>query len=145
LGPILDSTEPDLTAFKKLGGKLILYHGWLDQNISPRNSIQYFENVQEAMGGEKATQDFMRLFLMPGTGHCGGGPGPNTLDALSSLEQWVEKEQAPSQIIATHSTGGKVDRARPLCPYPQIAKYRGTGSIDDAASFVCASEQIRAK
>jgi feruloyl esterase len=145
LGPILDSTEPDLTAFKKLGGKLILYHGWLDQNISPRNSIQYFENVQEAMGGEKATQNFMRLFLMPGTGHCGGGPGPNTLDALSSLEQWVEKEQAPSQIIATHSTGGKVDRARPLCPYPQIAKYRGTGSIDDAASFVCASEQIRAK
>jgi feruloyl esterase len=91
------------------------------------------------MGGAKATQDFYRLFLAPGMGHCGGGAGPNTLDGLSSLEQWVEKEKAPDQIIATHATGGKVDRARPLCPYPQVATYKGTGSIDDPANFVCTS------
>lgn len=145
LGPILDSTDPDLSAFKKLGGKLIIYHGWLDQNISPRNSIQYFESVQEAMGGEKVTQDFLRLFMLPGMGHCGGGPGPNTLDALASLEQWVEKANVPDQIIATHSTGGKVDRARPLCPYPQVAKYKGTGSTDDPANFVCTLEEKAAK
>lgn len=141
LGPILNSVDPDLTAFKKLGGKLIMYHGWLDQNISPRNSIQYFESVQETMGGEKETQDFLRLFMAPGMGHCGGGPGPNTLDALTALEQWVEKGKAPDQIIATHSTGGNVDRSRPLCPYPQVAKYKGTGSTDDAANFVCTSER----
>jgi feruloyl esterase len=145
LSPILDSTNPDLTAFKKLGGKLIMYHGWIDQNISPRNSIQYFENVRETMGGEKETLDFVRLFLAPGMGHCGGGPGPNTLDALSALEQWVEKAKAPDSIIATHSTAGKVDRARPLCPYPQVAKYKGTGSTDDAANFICISETKSAK
>jgi len=142
LGPVLDSTNPDLTSFKKRGGKLIMYHGWLDQNIAPRNSIQYFESVQKKMGGEKQTQDFARLFLAPGMTHCGGGPGPNTLDALSSLEQWVEKAKAPDQIIATHSSGGKVDRARPLCPYPQVAKYKGTGSTDAAASFVCSLEEM---
>ena len=143
LGPILDSTDPDLTAFKKLGGKLILYHGWLDQNIAPRNSIRYFESVQETLGED--TKDFFRLFMLPGMGHCGGGPGPNTLDALSSLEQWVEKGKAPDQIIATHSTDGKVDRARPLCPYHQVAKYKGTGSTDDAANFVCTAEPNAAK
>jgi feruloyl esterase len=137
LGTILDSTNPDLTPFEKRGGKLIMYHGWLDQNISPRNSVQYFESVQKAMGGVKKTENFVRLFMAPGVEHCGGGPGPNTLDALSSLEQWVEKAKAPDQIIATHSTGGKVDRARPLCPYPQVAKYKGTGSTDDAANFIC--------
>jgi feruloyl esterase len=78
-------------------------------------------------------------------GHCGGGAGPNTLDALASLEQWVEKEKAPEQIIATHSTAGKVDRARPLCPYPQVAEYKGTGSMDDPANFVCTSKPKAAK
>jgi feruloyl esterase len=137
LGLVLDSVNPDLSLLKKQGGKLIQYHGWDDQNISPRNSIAYFESVQKAMGGAKATDDFYRLFLAPGMGHCGGGAGPNTLDALSSLEQWVEKGKAPDQIIATHSTAVKVDRSRPLCPYPLVATYKGTGSIDDAANFSC--------
>jgi feruloyl esterase len=137
LGPVLDSTDPDLGPFKKRGGKLILYHGWLDQNISPRNTIQYFETVKEKMGGERSTLDFARLFMAPGMAHCGGGPGPNTLDALSSLEQWVEKGKAPEIIIASHSGEGKVDRTRPLCPYPQVAKYKGTGSTDEAANFTC--------
>lgn len=140
LGPVLDSTNPDLGPFKNRGGKLILYHGWIDQNISPRNTIQYFESVQEKMGGEKNTGDFLRLFLAPGMGHCGGGLGPNTLDALTSLEQWVEKGTAPDRIIATHSSSGKVDRTRPLCPYPLVAKYKGTGSTDDASNFVCGLE-----
>jgi feruloyl esterase len=78
--------------------------------------------------------------MAPGMGHCGGGPGPNTLDALSSLEQWVEKGKAPDSIIATHSAGGKVDRARPLCSYPQFAKYKGMGSADDPANFICSSK-----
>jgi len=143
LGPVLDSTDPDLTPFKKLGGKLIQYHGWIDQNISPLNSISYYESVEKTMGGEKVTQDFYRLFLAPGMGHCGGGAGPNTLDGLSALEQWVEQGKAPDQIIATHATGGKVDRARPLCPYPQVAKYKGTGSTDDPANFVCTSESSK--
>jgi feruloyl esterase len=137
LGPVLDSTDPDLGPFKKRGGKLILYHGWLDQNISPRNTIQYFETVKEKMGGERSTLDFARLFMAPGMAHCGGGPGPNTLDALSSLEQWVEKGKAPEIIIASHSGEGKVDRTRPLCPYPRVAKYKGTGSTDEAANFTC--------
>jgi feruloyl esterase len=139
LGPILDSTNPNLAEFKKRGNKLIMYHGWIDQNISPRNSIKYFEEVEKTMGGKKQTEEFLRLFMAPGMAHCSGGPGPNKLDALASLEQWVEKGKAPDQIIATRSTDGNVDRARPLCPYPQVAKYKGSESIDDAANFVCTS------
>ena len=80
----------------------------------------------------------MRLFFAPGMAHCGGGEGPNVFDALTPLEQWREQGKAPTSILATHSTNGKVDRSRPLCPFPQVAKYKGTGSIDDAANFVCA-------
>ena len=138
LSPILNSIEPDLTAFKRLGGKLLMYHGWLDQNISPRNSIRYYENVEEVFGGDE-TRDFARLFLAPGMGHCGGGAGPNTFDALSALENWIEKKQAPQQIVASHTTNGQIDRTRPLCPYPQVAQYKGSGSIDYAANFVCGS------
>jgi feruloyl esterase len=70
-------------------------------------------------------------------GHCGGGEGPNVFDKVDALEQWVEKAHAPDQMIASHSTAGKIDRTRPLCPYPQVAQYQGTGSIDEAANFVC--------
>jgi feruloyl esterase len=79
----------------------------------------------------------VRLFLEPGMGHCGGGEGPNVFDKVGAMEQWVEKNQAPERIVATHLTNGKVDRTRPLCPYPQVAQYKGSGSIDDAANFVC--------
>jgi feruloyl esterase len=75
--------------------------------------------------------------MVPGMGHCRGGDGPNTFDALTALETWVEKGKAPDQIIASHSQAGKVDRTRPLCAYPMVARYKGTGSIDDAANFVC--------
>jgi feruloyl esterase len=91
------------------------------------------------MGGYDRTRDFFRLFMAPGMGHCAGGPGPNQFDAVIALEQWVERGVAPDILLATHSTAGKVDRTRPLCPYPQVARYKGVGSIDDAASFSCAA------
>jgi len=139
LGPILNATESDLSAFKGLGGKLIMYHGWLDQNIAPRNSINYYQSVVETMGGKRQTQSFLRLFMAPGMQHCGGGPGPDTFDSLASLEQWVEKDKAPNKIIASHVTNGVVDRTRPLCVYPQVAQYKGKGDTNDAANFVCVS------
>ena len=137
LGPILDSTDPDLAAFKSHGGRLIMYHGWVDAAIAPRNSINYYQAVREAMGGDGETESFLRLFMVPGMGHCGGGPGPNSFDALGALEQWVENGKAPDLILASHLTNGAVDRTRPLCPFPLVAKYRGTGSTDQATSFEC--------
>jgi feruloyl esterase len=77
--------------------------------------------------------------MVPGMTHCGGGPGPNTFDSISAIEQWVEKGKAPEQMIASHSADGKVDRTRPVCAYPQVAKYKGSGSIDDAMNFACAA------
>jgi feruloyl esterase len=101
--------------------------------------IQYYRRVVDAIGGSSKASGQVRLFLAPGMGHCGGGEGPNVFDKVGALEQWVEQRKAPDKIIASHVAAGKVDRTRPLCPYPQIAKYKGTGSIDDAANFVCAA------
>ena len=91
----------------------------------------------DTLGGAKNTADSMRLFMVPGMGHCGGGEGPNKFNVVAALENWVEKDSAPENMIASHSTAGKVDRTRPLCAYPQVAKYQGSGSIDDAANFAC--------
>ncbi len=151
LARTLNATDPDLQRFKIHGGKLILYHGWNDPAISPLNSIDYFRSV-EAKLGAKSTGEFARLYLVPGMQHCGGGPGPNTFgqgqvegdpqhSVTKALEHWVENRQAPGPIIATKfrndNPAAGVARTRPLCPYPQVAKYRGSGSIDDAASFTC--------
>jgi feruloyl esterase len=89
------------------------------------------------MGGREKIHDSMRLFMAPGMGHCAGGPGPNSFDSLTALENWVEKDIAPDSIIAVHRTDGAVDRSRPLCPYPELAVYDGSGSIDEAENFVC--------
>jgi feruloyl esterase len=89
------------------------------------------------MGGSDRTTDFFRLFLVPGMGHCSGGDGPNTFDTISALEQWVELGKAPEQMIASKIRNGVTTRTRPLCPYPEIAKWRGSGSTDDAANFAC--------
>ena len=144
LAPILNATDPNLRAFQKRGGKLIQYHGWVDQLISPQNSIDYYESVLSFFGGKNnrnlaaaEVQRFYRLFMAPGVAHCGGGPGPNTFDMQEALEQWVEHGTAPERIIATRSINGVVDRTRPLCPYPQLAIYKGSGDTNDAASFVC--------
>jgi feruloyl esterase len=115
-----------------------MYHGWADQNIAPQNSINYYESVVADQGSEKATQDFLRLFFVPGMGHCGGGTGPDKFDALAALDQWVEKGQAPTQIMASKVDGGKTVLTRPLCVYPQVETYKGSGDVNDAANFVCA-------
>ena len=135
VGKLVDATSPDLRALKARGGKLIVYHGWSDPDISPLNSIQYYESVVSAMGS--STPDFFRLFMVPGMGHCAGGPGPNTFDMVPALEQWVEHGVAPQRVVATHLTNGVSDRTRPLCVYPQVAEWKGTGSTDDEANFSC--------
>jgi feruloyl esterase len=105
-------------------------------NVAPKSTVAYYENVTKTIG-QKQVDESVRLFFAPGMAHCGGGEGPNVFDALTPLEQWREQGKAPTSIPATHSTNGKVDRSRPLCPFPQVAKYKGTGSIDDAANFAC--------
>jgi feruloyl esterase len=136
LAAIFNATDPDLSAFRDNGGKLIQYHGWSDPDITPLNSINYYESVQKATPG---ADEFYKLFLVPGMQHCTGGPGPSKFDMISALEEWVEQGMAPERITAAHvTTGGVVDRTRPLCPYPQEAQWKGTGSTDQAENFVCA-------
>jgi feruloyl esterase len=131
------ANDPDLLAFRKRGGKLIQYHGWNDQQISAQNSVNYYERVVARIGSARETEDFYRLFMAPGVNHCQGGQGPDTFDMVTALEQWVEQGKGPTRIVASHATDGKVDRTRPLCPYPQVAIYSGQGSTDEAANFVC--------
>ena len=107
--------------------------------MSPGNTINYYMSVLKATGAT-AIADSIRLFMFPGMGHCGGGDGPNTFDAMGSLAQWFEEGQVPNQIVASHSTNGVVDRTRPICAYPKVAAYTGAGSIDDAANFVCKAQ-----
>lgn len=135
-GKLMNAIDPDLGPFKKRGGKLIVYHGWNDQLIQPHNAIDYYTSVQKKLGARE-TDDFARLFMVPGMTHCAGGVGPNTFDAVTALEQWVEKGVKPSNIVASRTNAGVVERTRPLCPYPQVAAWVGKGSIDDVTSFVC--------
>ncbi len=133
----INAINPNIKPFTQHGGKLIMYHGWADGSVGPGTSVNYYNSVVKALGGASKTTGSVRLFMVPGMGHCSGGEGPNTFDALSALEQWVEQRRAPDHIMASHSTNRTVDRTRPLCPYPQIAAYKGTGSTDEAANFVC--------
>jgi tannase/feruloyl esterase len=132
-----NATDPNLTPFMSHGGKLLIYHGWADQQVVPMSTINYYDSVLRTMGGSAQTPNWLRVFMVPGMGHCRGGDGPNTFDTVSALETWVEHGKAPDQIIASHSAAGKIDRTRPLCAYPMVARYKGTGSIDDAANFAC--------
>jgi feruloyl esterase len=139
--PYMAAVERDMSPFKKRGGKLLMYTGWADPVVPPHDTVAYYDAVVKTMGGLDKTREFFRLFLAPGMGHCSGGPGPNQFDALAALEQWVEKGLAPDKLIASHGTNGKIDRTRPLCVYPLVARWKGTGSSDDAATFSCVAEQ----
>jgi feruloyl esterase len=134
---IMNATNPDMQAFFSRGGKLIMYHGWSDPLVPPVNTIKYYDQVVAHMGGAAKASEHVRLFMAPGMGHCAGGEGPDRFDKVKALEDWVERGQAPARFEASHSVNGRVDRTRPLCPYPQVARYSGTGSIDDAANFSC--------
>ena len=133
---VLSANNPDLRPFFTRGGKLIEYQGWTDQQVMPENSIHYFESVHAASGA--LADSSYRLFMAPGMNHCGGGDGPNTFDMLTALEQWREHGNPPGAVVASHVTNGKVDRTRPLCPYPAVARYKGSGSTDEASNFACA-------
>ncbi len=132
-----DAIDPNLEPFVQRRGKLLMYHGWSDALVAPRASVNYFNDVLARMGGAAKTSEWVRLFMVPGMGHCRGGDGPNTFDAVGALDEWVEHGKAPERIVASRATNGRVDRTRPLCPYPQLAVYKGTGSIDDADNFTC--------
>ncbi|HYL38110.1 MAG TPA: tannase/feruloyl esterase family alpha/beta hydrolase [Bryobacteraceae bacterium] len=156
----LNATDPDLKKFKDRGGKLIMYHGWSDAAIPPVATVNYYKNVVSKMG-PKDTSSFVRLFMVPGMQHCGGGPGPNSFgqgaitggdpqhDVEAALERWVEQSVAPDQIIATKFKGASpasgVARTRPLCKYPQVEKWNGAGSTDDAANFTCVDRGVAAR
>ena len=132
---ILDATDPDLTAFKRRGGKLLMYFGWADPQLNARVGVEYYEDVVSKMG--TTTPEFARMFLVPGMFHCGGGIGTGTFDTATPIVQWVEQGKAPDVIQAARIVNNETVRTRPLCPYPQVARYKGTGSIDDAANFAC--------
>jgi feruloyl esterase len=158
--PVVDAVNPDLRAFRDHGGKLIQYHGWSDALMPAGASIAYYENVESFMrrypdprwSGLNSVDTFYRLFLIPGMGHCYGGAGPTAIapknssdapdpehDLMLSLEQWVEKGIAPQKVIGSGESPTDPARtmSRPVCRYPQVTRYRGTGNTDDAASFLC--------
>lgn len=131
----IDAHTYDLSAFKAHGGKLLLYHGWADQAIPPGNTINFYNGVLSKMGSKQ--DDWMKLYMVPGMMHCQGGDGPDQFNKMGVVERWRESGAAPREIIAAHVSGGAVDRTRPLCPYPQVAVYKGTGSNNDASNFAC--------
>jgi feruloyl esterase len=159
LSTALNAINPDLRPLQRRGAKLIHYHGFNDPDISPLNSIYYYISVVANQAGHyglqpgllgshqalQQTQDFYRLFLVPGMSHCAGGAGPSTFDSLTALEQWVENGVAPNQILATQYNNNDptqgVQRTRPLCPYPQISSYEGTGDPNNGANFVCVNDE----
>ena len=132
---IVDAKSTDLKKFVSRGGRLIQYHGWSDPQIPAGSSVAYYEDVTKAMGAK--IRDNYRLFMVPGMNHCGNGDGPASFDMLTALEQWVEQKKAPDTIPAAHLTNGQPDRTRILCPYPQVATYKGSGDPNSAANFVC--------
>lgn len=152
LSAILDAVDPNLRTFRARGGRLLMYQGWSDPVVSPLNTINYYEDVITLIGKQEAAaknethvsssnsttpETGVRLFMVPGMNHCGGGPGPTKFDAFGPLVTWVEHKEAPQEIKGSHVTNDVVERTRPLCPYPMVAQYAGRGSINDAVNFSC--------
>ncbi|POM73589.1 Hypothetical protein PHPALM_9551 [Phytophthora palmivora] len=145
--PLLDATNPDLAAFKAAGGKLILWHGWSDEHISPRTTIAYHEALQKQMGGVEQVAEFERLYLLPGVQHCGRGEGMAAVDLVTPLLEWVEQGSAPHKILTSTELDNDlppwmpamtptITRSRPIYPYPSLAKYSGQGDVNDAANYI---------
>jgi hypothetical protein len=128
--------NPNLTAFRDGGSKLVLWHGWSDQLINAAGTIDYYDRVAREQGGNGSTQEFARLFMAPGVAHCAGGNGPQPQRMFETLVDWVEQGKAPDRILASKPIDGGT-QTRPLCPYPAQARWTGEGSSDDAANFVC--------
>ena len=139
-GAVFGTDNPDLTAFRDRGGKAIVWHGWADQLISAEGTVDYYGRVQQQMGGPRRTNEFIRLYMAPGVAHCGGGAGPAPTGQLEALMAWVEEGKAPEMLRASRpAQGANPARTRPVCAYPLVAKYKGSGSTDDAANFSCSS------
>jgi len=135
VGELLNATAPELSAFRDRDGKLILWHGWSDAALTALATVDYYE-MAEAHDPDQL--DYFRLFMMPGVGHCGAGPGPGRVDWIAAIEAWVEQGAAPERLQATKSdAAGEVLRTRPLCPHPLVAIYDGSGDPNDATSFAC--------
>jgi feruloyl esterase len=137
--PELDATSHDLTRFRERGGKLLMYTGWADPVVPATDTVSYYERVVRASGGSDAARQFIRFFAVPGMAHCGGGDAPNQFDALGAIEQWVEQGHAPDLLIASQISDGSVVRTRPVCAWPDVARYQGKGDTRAAESFECAS------
>jgi hypothetical protein len=142
VGPVLATDNPNLDGFRKRGGKLVIWHGWADPGIMAEGTVDYYEKVAKRDGSPKEgkyprTQEFARLFMAPGVGHCAGGEGPQPQGLFDAVVNWVEKKQAPDTILARKSLADGGTRTRPLCPYPAVAVWKGSGSTDDAANFRC--------
>jgi feruloyl esterase len=136
-GSLLTAKEPDLSRFRARGAKLMLYHGWAEPQLSPMLTLDYVDSVRRTM--TPPVDDFLRVFMVPGMLHCQGRVGVDTFDLISPLIQWVEGGPPPSRVEASRQAGGRAPLSRPLCSYPQIARYTGSGSTSDAANFVCAA------
>ena len=132
---LLYGGDPDMSRFFKRGGKLLMYHGWADPLVSPDTSLIMFKRINDAVGSPAAAS--VALFMVPGMGHCQGGPGTDVFDKVAAVDRWVETGKKPLSIEAEHMTAGAVDRTRPLCAYPTTAHYNGTGSTDEAKNFRC--------
>ena len=134
IAAIINATNPNLDAFKSKGHKLVIWHGWSDAGLSPLGTIKYYESVK---AHDPKMDQYVRMFMLPGVLHCGGGPGPDNADWAAAIDGWVDGGKAPERIIAQKGAGASATRTRPLCAYPQHAVYTGTGSTDQAENFVC--------
>jgi hypothetical protein len=138
---VIGTDDPNLAAFRKSGGKMIIWHGEADSLIFPRGTVNYFERVLAASGGPRQVSEFARLFMAPGVGHCGGGDGPSPVGLFELLVNWVEKDVAPATVPASRRREDGTVTSRPLCAYPSTARWNGKESTDNAANFVCVDGQ----
>jgi feruloyl esterase len=137
----LGSTDPNMRAFFARGGKLLLYHGWSDPQVTPYNTIDFFQKVVASQGGAGVGTS-IQLYMLPGVNHCQGGPGTDNFDRMGAIEEWIKTGVAPKRIEAWHVTSGTTDRTRPLCPFGQVAKWNGTGSTNESANFACVAATL---